>query len=527
MLIEVTQEQRSPAMLKVLGLGGAGGNAVNRMIASEIRGVEFLVANTDAQALHASACPHRIQIGEEVTGGLGSGGDPALGRRSAEEDADLLRDHLKGADMVFIAAGMGGGTGTGASPIVAQLARELGALTVGIVTRPFTFEGRRRMRQAEEGLEELREAVDTLIVIPNQRLLHVVDRSTPLNEALRVADDVLCHATKGISEIITVPGLINVDFADVRSVMAGMGNALMGMGFGQGPDRARMAADMAISSPLLEDVSIAGAQALLVNFMGGEDMTLTEVDEASNLILESAGPDANVIFGSVVDPAMKDEIRVTLIATGFGDRARAVAPREARDAGETEARTVAVRGEPAFAPGPAPAAPIPSVAEREYREAPPEPAPVVGSAEPQRMVAAGGSRAASLPEGEPVWNRAPERSPFDLGDGVVGPARPIGRQSAEMSAQLEPAREGAVAVAERPAPVHDDAPFSEDEQTGGVRTEEISEPEIVFPTNVVPLVCKQNLRGQRWAPRMSNRWQRVLRRDQFDVPSFLRRRQRD
>ena len=231
MLVEINETGFSPAVLKVIGLGGAGGNAVNRMLESDIRGVQFLVANTDIQALNASACSNRIQIGASITGGLGSGGDPQIGRKSAEEDRELIRAHLEGADMIFITAGMGGGTGTGASSIVAEVARELGTLTVGVVTRPFTFEGRRRGRQADEGLEQLRECVDTLIIIPNQRLLHIVDRNTPLNEALRVADDVLAHATKGISEIITVPGLINVDFADVRSVMRGMGNALMGMGF--------------------------------------------------------------------------------------------------------------------------------------------------------------------------------------------------------------------------------------------------------------------------------------------------------
>ncbi|MBM3316583.1 MAG: cell division protein FtsZ, partial [Candidatus Eisenbacteria bacterium] len=304
MLIDVSETRRSPAVLKVIGLGGGGGNAVNRMLASEIRGVEFLVANTDVQALEGSLCANRVPIGEAVTHGLGSGGNPDLGRAAAEEDLERLRECLRGADMVFIAAGMGGGTGTGASPIVAQAARELGALTVGIVTKPFGFEGRLRMRQAEAGIEELRQAVDTLIVIPNQRLLHVVDKATPLNDALRVADDVLTHATKGISEIITVRGLINVDFADVRSIMAGMGNALMGMGFGRGPDRARQAADMAICSPLLEDISIAGAQGILVNFTGGEDLTLAEVDEAATLILDAAGPDANVIIGAVLDPSL-------------------------------------------------------------------------------------------------------------------------------------------------------------------------------------------------------------------------------
>jgi cell division protein FtsZ len=285
-----------------------------------------------------------------------------------------------------------------------------------------------------------------------------------------------------------------------------------------------MAADMAISSPLLEDVSIAGAQALLVNFMGGEDMTLTEVDEASNLILESAGPDANVIFGSVIDPNMKDEIRVTLIATGFGEPIRASAPRETRERADLETAPAVPRGP---APSPIPAAPLPSVNEREYREAPPAPVPAVSGPEPQRMVAAGGSREANVASEEPVWNRTAERSAFDLGDGVVGPARPIARQPAGVAAPFAPAAESSVAVAEPPEPAYDDVAFPEEEPTGSVRTEEVPEPHSASPANVVPLVWKQNLRGQRWAPRMSSRWQRVLRRDQFDVPSFLRRRQRD
>jgi len=512
MLIEFSEEKRSPAVLKVLGLGGAGSNAVNRMIASEIRGVEFLVANTDVQALSASICQNRIQIGSRVTGGLGSGGNPQLGRQAAEEDVELIRSHLEGADMVFLAAGMGGGTGTGASPIVAQIARELGALTVAIVTKPFSFEGRRRQQQGERGLEDLREAVDTLIVIPNQRLLHVVDRATPLTEALRIADDVLTHATKGISEIITVPGLINVDFADVRSVMTDMGNALMGMGFGQGPDRARLAADMAISSPLLEDISIAGAEALLVNFMGGEDMTLTEVDEASTLILEAAGADANVIFGAVIDPSMKEEIRVTLIATGFGNGKRAARPREVAQEAAHDLRLEAVQESPAgVESGPrAPEAPEPRPVER------PQAVPAYAQAMEEPMVAvAGAGRAAPAARGS--WAGAPAARGVDLADGVLGPARPI-RVRAAASAEARPADVPVTAV----------AATAEEECRGDARGGEEEHPEPAGEAaNVVPLVWKKNLQGQRWAPKMSSRWQRVLRRDQLDVPSFLRRRQMD
>ncbi|MFH1144600.1 MAG: cell division protein FtsZ [Candidatus Eisenbacteria bacterium] len=504
MLIEVSEEKRSPAVLKVLGIGGAGSNAVNRMIASEIRGVEFLVANTDVQALSASVCQNRIQIGNRVTGGLGSGGKPELGRKSAEEDAELIRGYLQGADMVFLAAGMGGGTGTGASAVIARIAREMGALTVAIVTKPFSFEGRRRMTQAEDGLEDLRDAVDTLIVIPNQRLLHVVDRATPFTEALRIADDVLTHATKGISEIITVPGLINVDFADVSSVMTGMGNALMGMGFGQGPDRARLAADMAISSPLLEDISIAGAQALLVNFMGGEDMTLTEVDEASNLILEAAGAEANVIFGAVIVPSMKEEIRVTLIATGFGNGARSARTREAQREAERELACEAATHQ------------AEAEAQPESVEQPEEAAPVYAQAEEERMVSVAGAGRGGVIHGR-AWGTQPANRAVDLADGVVGPARPIrGRPGARPAAAFE----GAVSRA---------SVGVEQEDPPSVSAAQECEPALPGrgAANVVPLVWKKNLQGARWAPQMSSRWQRVLRRDQSDVPSFMRRRQMD
>ncbi len=536
MLFEVSEGKRSPAVLKVIGLGGGGGNAINRMLESEIRGVEFLVANTDIQALEASRCSSRLQIGAGVTGGLGSGGDPVLGRRAAEEDAEVLREHLEGADMIFIAAGMGGGTGTGASPIVGQLARDLGILTVAIVTKPFTFEGRKRMRQAEEGLAELRQVVDTLIVIPNQRLLHVVDRATPLASALRVADDVLAHATKGISEIITVPGLINVDFADVRSVMAGMGNALMGMGFGQGPDRARLAADMAIASPLLEDLSICGAQALLVNFMGGEDMTLAEVDEASNLILQAAGEEANVIFGAVVDPNIREEIRVTLIATGFGNGAQ-----------------VAVADKHAARPQVAPPPPIDitraaSVAAAVQRPSEPVHEPVVARA---AAVARGVLRSAvgdgHVHGGALRVHPGAVAAAAELGDGVVGPARPIGqsRPTAQVRVHAAPIAPPRRVIAPEAVPVAAQAssrrtverpPTSPSASMGapgaaaavaaGAPT--VSAASADIPSKVVPLVWKKGVPPvKRWSPQGKSRWQRVLSRDQMEVPSFLRRRQMD
>ncbi len=317
-MFELEIETTNAAKLKVIGCGGAGGNAVNRMIGAGLHGVEFISANTDVQALNQSLAPHRIQIGAAATRGLGSGGDPARGRAAAEEDAQAIGDALTDSDMVFIAAGMGGGTGTGSAPVVARIAKQTGALTVAVVTKPFQFEGRKRMRQAEEGLSELRAEVDTLIVIPNERLLGVVERGTVLTDAFSVCDEVLLKATKGISDLVTVPGIVNLDFADVKAVMSNRGNALMGTGRGTGAARAAEAAQAAVSSPLLEDVSIAGAEGVLVNITGGRDLTLHEVNEAANIVVGAAGDDANVIFGAVIDPNMDGEMMITVIATGFG-----------------------------------------------------------------------------------------------------------------------------------------------------------------------------------------------------------------
>ena len=318
MVFELDIDNTSTAKLKVIGCGGAGGNAVNRMIGAGLRGVEFISANTDVQALNQSLAPTRLQIGAQTTRGLGSGGDPSQGRRSAEEDEQIIADALADSDMVFITAGMGGGTGTGSAPVVARLAKQTGALTVAVVTKPFTFEGRRRMRQAEEGLSELRAEVDTLIVIPNERLLAVVDKGTSLTDAFSVCDEVLLKATKGISDLVTVPGLVNLDFADVKAVMSNRGNALMGTGRATGPNRAIEASQAAVSSPLLEDVSITGAEGVLVNITGGRDLTLHEVNEAASVVVGAAGEEANVIFGSVIDPNLDGEIVITVIATGFG-----------------------------------------------------------------------------------------------------------------------------------------------------------------------------------------------------------------
>ena len=307
----------NPAALKVIGVGGGGGNAINRMIHAGVAGVNFLVANSDCQALQANQAPVKLQLGAKLTKGLGAGGNPEIGRSAALEDTENVVEALTGADMVFVTSGLGGGTGTGGAPIIANLAREMGALVVAVVTLPFSFEGRRRRLQAEEGLAELRQMVDTVITIPNDKLLHTVDRETSLTDAFNLADDILRQAVQGISDLITVPGEINLDFADVKAVMAGMGMALMGTGAADGEHRSVEAAQRAISSPLLEDASIHGARGVLINITGGEDMTLHEVSEAAQIIQEAADPDANIIFGAVIDRALQGQVKVTVIATGF------------------------------------------------------------------------------------------------------------------------------------------------------------------------------------------------------------------
>ncbi|MGH2542994.1 MAG: cell division protein FtsZ [Ardenticatenaceae bacterium] len=314
------------ADIKVVGVGGGGSNAVNRMIAEAIPGVEFIAVNTDAQALLLSEAPHRVRIGDKLTRGLGAGGNPEVGAKAAEESEDELRDAVRGADMVFITAGLGGGTGTLASAVVARVAREEGALTIGVVTRPFSFEGSRRGENAHSGLQALQEEVDTLIVIPNDRLLQIVDKRVSIQDAFRTADDVLRQGIQGISELITKPGLINLDFADVRTIMAQGGAALMAVGVGKGETRASDAANAAISSPLL-DITIDGARGVLFNITGGPDLSLFEVNEAAEIIRGTTDPNANIIFGAVIEPTMEDELRITVIATGFDHQARQVAAR--------------------------------------------------------------------------------------------------------------------------------------------------------------------------------------------------------
>ncbi|HEV8440599.1 MAG TPA: cell division protein FtsZ [Methylomirabilota bacterium] len=320
------EEEREAAKIKVIGLGGGGSNAVNRMIGAQFTGVEFIVANTDLQALRASPAAVKLQLGARLTAGLGAGSNPEIGKNAALEDRERLQKVLEGADMVFVTAGLGGGTGTGSAPVVAQVAKELGILTVAVVTKPFAFEGRKRAQQADAGLAELREVVDTLITIPNQRLLAVVDRGTPLLEAFKVADTVLLQAVQGISDLILVPGLINLDFADVRTIMSGMGMALMGAGVGKGEHRALDAAQKAVASPLLDETSIEGAKGILINFTGGPDLSIHEVEEAARIVQEAAHEEANIIFGAVIDPALEDEVRITVIATGFTERKEAASP---------------------------------------------------------------------------------------------------------------------------------------------------------------------------------------------------------
>ncbi len=315
--LKLDEEARMGARIKVVGVGGGGGNAVNRMVQAGLDGVEFVVANTDLQALKMNAAPSKLQIGAKLTKGLGAGADPNVGRQAALEDTDKIIETLDGADMVFVTTGLGGGTGTGAAPVIASLASELGALTIAVVTKPFRFEGARRQKQAERGLSELRECVDTVITIPNERLLTTIARTTAMTDAFATADDVLRQAIQGISDLILVPGMINLDFADVKTIMAGMGLAIMGTGVAEGENRTVAAANAAISSPLLEDASVKGARGVIINVTGGPDLSLIEVSEASAIIQEAAHEDANIIFGAVVDPKMQGRVKITVIATGF------------------------------------------------------------------------------------------------------------------------------------------------------------------------------------------------------------------
>jgi cell division protein FtsZ len=324
--VDFSDDLRDGAKIKVIGVGGGGGNAVNRMIAADVKGVDFLVANTDAQALQSSLAPLKIQLGTKLTKGLGSGGNPEIGRRAALEDTEKIIEALEGADMVFVTTGLGGGTGTGGAPIIASLARELGALTVAVVTKPFAFEGKRRMMQAEQGLAELSQGVDTVICIPNERLMQFVDKGTSFFEAFRIADDILRQGVQGISDIITITGIINRDFADIKAIMEGMGYAVMGTAVASGENRAVEATNRAMASPLLEDASINGAHGILLNITGSNKLTLYEVHEASTIVQKAAAENANIIFGAVHDESMGDAVKVTVIATGIRSERMGIRP---------------------------------------------------------------------------------------------------------------------------------------------------------------------------------------------------------
>jgi len=324
---DFVEQTRRVARIRVVGVGGAGGNAINRMIEDELSGVDFIAINTDLQALDQNLAPNQIQIGKNLTRGLGSGGIPEVGKKAIEENLDAVHDALSESDMVFITCGMGGGTGTGAAPVVAEIARDGGALTVGIVTSPFLFEGAKRMEKAEQGIQMLKENVDTLIVVPNQKLISLVPKNTPLQEAFRVADEILLSATRGISDVINVPGLINLDFADVKTVMSSMGDALMGSGMAAGDNRGKEAAEKAISSQLIDDVSIMGAKGVLINISGGKDLSLNDINDATSVIYDAAGNDALIIFGAVIDPTLNGDLRVTVIATGFHKNGYRTKPR--------------------------------------------------------------------------------------------------------------------------------------------------------------------------------------------------------
>ncbi|GBF11970.1 cell division protein FtsZ [Tepidibacillus sp. HK-1] len=344
-MLEFDLDMEQLAQIKVIGVGGGGSNAVNRMIEAGVQGVEFIAVNTDAQALHRSLAVTKSQIGEKLTRGLGAGANPEIGKKAAEESRETIENSLKGADMVFVTAGMGGGTGTGAAPVIAEIAKELGALTVGVVTKPFSFEGRKRSLQAEQGIAALKEKVDTLIVIPNDRLLEIVDKNTPMLEAFRQADNVLRQGVQGISDLIAVPGLINLDFADVKTIMTEKGSALMGIGIATGENRAAEAAKKAICSPLLE-TSINGAKGVLMNITGGANLSLYEVNEAADIVASSSDPEVNMIFGAVINENLKEEIIVTVIATGFDDdpnRVQATTKTTTKDQGQNSSGKINIK----------------------------------------------------------------------------------------------------------------------------------------------------------------------------------------
>ncbi len=441
------------AVIKVVGIGGGGVNAVNRMIEVGLKGVEFIAINTDAQALLMSDADVKLDVGRELTRGLGAGADPEVGRKAAEDHSEEIEEVLKGADMVFVTAGEGGGTGTGGAPVVARIARSLGALTIGVVTRPFTFEGRRRATQADSGIQSLREEVDTLITIPNDRLLSISDRNVSVIDAFRSADQVLLSGVQGITDLITTPGLINLDFADVKSVMQGAGSALMGIGSSRGEDRAIQAAESAISSPLLE-ASVDGAHGVLLSIQGGSDLGLFEINEAARLVQEAAHPEANIIFGAVIDDALGDEVRVTVIAAGF-DGGTPVRRKDERALGQVSGRSTT--GSSVSQP-PAPSArPAPNGGSGGYGASTERPAPVFRSSAPRPAGGQGGLTVSPPPRAQSAPT-SPVREPAEASPAENRPAAPSepARQDAVPPRMVDLAGEGRPTRTARPVVVEDE-----------------------------------------------------------------------
>ena len=498
--------------ITVFGVGGAGGNAVNNMIEKQLDGVEFVVANTDAQALAQSAASSRIQMGVKVTEGLGAGARPSVGAAAAEETIEEIVDHLAGAHMAFITAGMGGGTGTGAAPIIAQAARELGVLTVGVVTKPFQFEGAKRMRQAEDGVEILQKMVDTLIIIPNQNLFRLANENTTFTEAFSMADDVLHQGVKGVTDLMVRPGLINLDFADVRAVMDEMGKAMMGTGEGAGENRAVDAAEKAIANPLLDEISLKGAKGVLINITGGTDLTLFELDEAANRIREEVDPDANIIVGSTLDQAMEGAMRVSVVATGIDATAAATeAPVQRRSMAEPLAHTASIEAKPEPAP-----APVVEAA---------EPEPSLFEA-PQEAAAPASFRSERAPQAEdtlPPPAYQPQAAAFEPRPAVAAPAAPQpasdpAAPSAEALARLQAAvRKQPIAGAPRPAPAPEAVA---DRPRFGINSliNRMTGHPSDGPARPVPQVRTQPpVQAEPDAPEMSPEEERI------EIPAFLRR----
>jgi len=554
-MMEIEEDVLSQAKIKVIGVGGGGGNAINTMIASGMEGVDFIAVNTDLQAMDSNLAPHKMQIGNELTRGLGAGANPGIGRDAALEDAMMLQEMLEGSDMVFVTAGMGGGTGTGAAPVIADISRELGILTVGVVTKPFMFEGKKRMRQADDGIIELGTAVDSLITIPNDRLLSVAGQATTMLDAFRKVDEVLLNAVQGISDLIVIHGFINVDFADVRTVMSNTGRALMGAGYAVGDRKALEAAKQAVCSPLLEDTSIDGATGILINITGGPDMTLTEINEAAMLIQEAADEDANIIFGSVVDANMEDQVRITVIATGFDHeheakraaevRASRPEPRltENKQPRVTSERYVRPQAAAAPAPEPTPApepvleeepvyavatapAPPPKVMEETAKAAPPPskpkpPAPPAPVAETQIVE--------ETPA--PELARPDAEATLEMAAPTVEPAPPTMAEPAPPTVEpAPPALEPNLSPSEPELLVQEREPRRETADD----TDPTPRTQTAFDYPVEPTTAAERVEARRRPQRTTGPHQvpqlhpglGTREEDKWDIPAFIRRQQR-